>query len=98
METKQYDVYINTNKTNKVFYVGVSSDLVGRIWQHKNKFYPNSFSARYNVDKLVYYETYEDVYEAIAREKQLKAGSRQKKIDLVEKENPDYEDLSMDWF
>lgn len=62
--------------------------------EHKNKFYPKSFSARYNIEKLVWFENYTDIGEAIAREKQLKAGSRMKKIQLIETMNPEWKDLS----
>jgi len=85
-------IYILTNKYNKVFYTGVTSDLKARIEQHKNKFY-KGFTFKYNVDKLVYFETYGDIREAIAREKQIKAGSRQTKIDLINTMNPVWEDL-----
>ena len=82
MEEKQFYVYILTNKNNTVLYTGVTSNLECRIWEHKHKIY-KGFTARYNVDKLVYYEIHYDSYEAIAREKQIKAGSRKKKIDLI---------------
>ncbi len=86
-------VYITTNRPNGVLYVGVTSDLVGRITKHKNRHYPNSFSAQYNLDKLVYYERFDTIVEAIAREKQLKGGSRAKKVALIEAFNPRWEDL-----
>ncbi|SDE91405.1 GIY-YIG nuclease family protein [Cellulophaga baltica] len=86
-------VYILANKNNTTLYVGVTSNLLQRIERHKTKFYSKSFSARYNTNKLVYYEAFQDIGAAIAREKQLKAGSRAKKIALIEKENPDWEDL-----
>lgn len=85
--------YITTNKNNTTLYVGVTSNLADRILQHKNKKYPNSFSARYNLDKLVYYEIFQSIVDAIAREKQLKAGNRAKKIALIENINPDWNDL-----
>jgi len=87
--------YITTNKNHTVLYVGVSSDLPGRTHKHKTSFYKNSFTSRYNVNKLVYYEIYPDIRDAIAREKQLKAGSRKKKIELIEKMNPEWNDLSL---
>ena len=86
-------VYILTNKNNTTLYVGVTSNLVKRIEQHKTKYYPKSFSARYNLDKLVYYEAFQMIGDAIAREKQLKAGSRAKKILLIESMNPEWKDL-----
>ena len=86
-------IYILTNKNNTALYVGVTSDLPGRIVQHRTKKYPKSFSARYGLYKLVYWETFPSVAEAIAREKQLKAGSRKKKIALIERANPEWLDL-----
>ena len=73
-------------------YVGVTSDLVKRVWEHKNKVV-EGFTKKYSVDKLGYYEIFDDINEAIAREKQLKAGSRQKKTDLIETNNPEWIDL-----
>jgi putative endonuclease len=85
-------VYILSNKRNTVLYIGVTSNLVNRITQHKEKAMPG-FTAKYNVDKLVYYESFEDIHEAIAREKQLKAGSRKKKNALIDQVNPMWKDL-----
>jgi putative endonuclease len=93
MQQKQYYVYIMANAGNSTLYVGVTSNLAARVWQHKNKEYPKSFSAKYNVNKLVYYEETDDVAAAIAREKQIKAGSRKKKEALVESMNPTWKDL-----
>ena len=76
-----------------VLYVGVTSDLPGRVWQHKNKFYPKSFTAKYNCDKLVYYFFYTRIEEAIAVEKALKGGNRKNKIKLVNSMNPEWLDL-----
>jgi len=81
-----------TNYTNSVFYVGVTNNLIKRIYEHKNKFV-RGFTERYNITKLVHYELFDDSNSAIAREKQIKAGSRQKKIDLIIKNNPDFSDL-----
>lgn len=92
MQKRGY-VYITTNRPNGVLYVGVTSNLIQRIHQHKTKHFPNSFSAQYNVDQLVYFEEISSIVEAIAREKQLKAGSRAKKVALIEKENPRWRDL-----
>jgi putative endonuclease len=94
--TKQYFVYILANSRNTVLYVGITNDLARRIWQHKNKVAPKSFTAHYNIEKLVYYEIFEDAYEAISREKQLKAGSRQKKLNLINNMNHEWNDLSPD--
>jgi putative endonuclease len=89
--------YIITNAHHNVLYVGVTSDLLARIEKHRNKFYPKSFSAQYNVFKLVYYEVFPDsIVAAIAREKQLKAGSRKKKESLINSLNPGWVDLYED--
>ena len=86
-------VYIITNKNNTVLYIGVTSNLLQRIMQHKTKHYKKSFSARYNLDKLVYYETFQMIGEAIGREKQLKAGNRATKEKLINSINSDWRDL-----
>ena len=78
----QYYVYIMTNKYNNVLYTGITNDLKRRVYEHKEKLI-NGFTKKYNITKLVYYEVFEDPENAILREKQIKAGSRQKKIDLV---------------
>jgi len=93
---KQYAVYFMTNKNNTVLYIGVTSELVKRVYQHKTKAY-KGFTAKYNCDKLVYFEVYTDINEAISREKQLKNGNRKRKNELVDKENPDWNDLSEEW-
>ena len=85
--------YIMTNKTNTTLYVGVTSNIVKRVQQHKDKVNIKSFTARYNLNKLVYVEAFQSIGDAIAREKQLKAGSRAKKIALIVATNPDYTDL-----
>jgi putative endonuclease len=86
-------VYIITNKSQKVVYVGVTSNLPQRILEHKEKRYPNSFSARYNVSILVYYEQFQMIGDAITREKQIKAGSRNDKSELIRSINPNWDDL-----
>ncbi len=86
-------VYITSNKLHTVFYTGVTSDLIGRLWDHKNKTYPNSYTAKYNCDKLVYYFFYPHIEEAIAAEKAIKGGSRKSKIQLVNSINPEWKDL-----
>ncbi|MDT3405045.1 GIY-YIG nuclease family protein [Mucilaginibacter terrae] len=86
-------VYIMTNKRHSVFYTGVTSDIVSRIWQHKNNVHPNSFTAKYHCHKLVYYFAYAHIEEAIAAEKLIKGGNRQSKIDLIVALNPDWKDL-----
>ena len=90
---KQGFIYIVTNKNNTALYIGVTSNLPNRILEHKTKKYKKSFSAKYNLDKLVYWEFFQDIGEAIGREKQLKAGSRKKKEDLIKSINPNWEDL-----
>lgn len=90
-------IYILTNKNNTVLYTGVTSDLRKRLYEHKNKLFESSFTARYNVSKLVYYEVFTSIEEAIAREKQIKAGSRKKKIALIENMNPKWNDLTSDF-
>jgi len=94
MKKHNYFVYIMTNKHNTVLYTGISNDLVRRVWEHKNKYYPTSYTAKYNINKLVYYEYLKDVNLAIIREKQIKSGSREKKLWLIEKMNKEWKDLS----
>ena len=89
---KQSAVYFMANKNNTVLYIGVTSKLVKRVYQHKTKEY-KGFTSKYNCDKLVYF----DINEAIAREKQLKNGNRNKKNALVNKDNPEWKDLSEGW-
>ena len=86
-------VYILTNKNNNVLYTGVTSDLKSRILEHSDKKYPGSFTARYNLHKLVYFKNFHNIEEAIAEEKRIKAGSRKKKIELIEAINPKWENL-----
>lgn len=90
--TKQYFVYILASQRNGTLYIGVTSDLVKRVWQHKNKL-ADGFTKKYGVDKLVYFETTSDVISAIEREKQLKNWHRQWKINLIQSKNPDWQDL-----
>ena len=93
---KQYFVYILTNKS-RTFYVGVTNNLERRMSEHKQKLI-DGFTKKYNITLLVYYETFTDVREAIAREKQLKDWRREKKIALIESMNPTWQDLSAEWF
>jgi putative endonuclease len=86
-------VYILTNKNNRVLYTGVTSSLLRRIPEHKTKLHPESFSAKYNLQNLVYYEWHNTIVEAIAKEKYFKGKSRQFKIDSIDKLNPDWLDL-----
>ena len=86
-------VYITTNNTHSVLYTGVTSDIVGRIWEHKNKIYHHSFTTKYGCDKLVYYLFYPHIEEAIAAEKTIKATNRNNKIKLINGLNPKWKDL-----
>jgi putative endonuclease len=89
---KQGFIYLMTNKVNTVIYTGVTSNLKKRVYEHKQKMIAG-FTKKYNINKLVYYEVFDDMENAILREKQVKAGSRQKKINLIKSINPDFEDL-----
>ena len=86
-------VYILTNVFNTVLYIGVTSDLFSRIAEHKDKLYPKSFTAKYDCNKLVFYEMYSTIEEAIGMEKRLKKWNRDWKIKLIEKNNPTWSDL-----
>jgi putative endonuclease len=92
MGSKQYFVYILTNARHTVLYTGVTNNLLRRVLEHKNKI-GCSFTKRYNVDQLVYFESGDDINQAIYREKQIKAGSRQDKLDLINRTNPEWKDL-----
>jgi putative endonuclease len=97
MRDKAFYVYIMTNKGNSVLYTGVTNDLERRVYQHKNK-RVEGFTSKYKISKLVYYEEFDDSYNAISREKQIKAGPRKKKIELIEAVNGKWKDLSEGWF
>ena len=88
---RQYYVYIMTNQWHTALYTGITNDLMRRAWQHRNG--GGGFTGRYRCTKLVYYEVYQDSSNAIAREKQIKAGSRRSKIKLVGQMNPEWRDL-----
>ena len=92
MQNEGY-IYIMTNKNNTILYTGVTSDLKTRVYEHKTGKYKKSFTHRYNIIKLVYFEILSDINAAIIREKQIKAGSRKKKIDLIISSNPNWNDL-----
>ncbi|MFH1678108.1 MAG: GIY-YIG nuclease family protein [Candidatus Omnitrophota bacterium] len=92
MSNKAGYVYILTNKINTVIYTGVTSNLQKRIYEHKEKMV-EGFTKKYNVNKLVYHEVFDNIEDAILREKQIKAGSRKKKIDLINSFNPSFKDL-----
>ncbi|MEI8143007.1 MAG: GIY-YIG nuclease family protein [Candidatus Berkelbacteria bacterium] len=89
---KNYYTYILSNYDNSVLYIGITNNLVRRTHEHKNNLI-ESFSSKYKVHKLVYFEETNDANSAISRERQLKAGSRQKKLDLIAKNNPEFNDL-----
>ncbi|WP_339713656.1 GIY-YIG nuclease family protein [uncultured Kriegella sp.] len=93
---KRSFVYLLTNKNNTVIYCGVTSNLIKRVYQHKTKYY-KGFTSRYNCDKLVYFEEFNSMIQAIAREKQLKAGNRKRKELLIQSINPHWNDLSEGW-
>ena len=82
-----------TNENNNVLYTGVTSNLVARVSEHRDKLYSKSFTSRYNINKLIYFEVFDTIEEAIAREKQIKAGSRKKKEKLINAMNPEWRDL-----
>jgi len=92
----QFYVYILSNKKNGTLYIGMTNDLERRLFEHKNKII-EGFTKRYGLDKLIYFEQFQFVNDAIKREKQLKNWNRQWKIDIVEKDNKEWEDLSSDW-
>jgi putative endonuclease len=89
---EQYFVYILTNKYNKVLYVGVTNNLIRRVYEHKNKLI-SGFTSKYNVNKLVYYESFQSVFDAIKREKEIKGWKREKKVALINSFNPEWKDL-----
>ncbi len=93
---KHYFVYILTGKSG-VLYTGMTNNLERRVYEHKHKL-TKGFTRKYNVDRLVYVETFGNVNEAIAREKQIKSWRRSKKVELIESMNPDWKDLSEEWY
>ena len=96
MEEKTYFVYIITNQYNKVLYTGITNNLERRVYEHKHKLIPG-FSSKYNCHKLVWFDVTDSVESAISREKQIKAGSRKKKIDLIQSINPEWKDMADEW-
>jgi putative endonuclease len=89
-------VYILTNFNHTVLYTGVTSNLTQRLYQHKTGAFKDSFTSRYNVNKLVYYEKFDTIIEAIRREKQIKAGPRKKKVELINRLNPEWKEIAPD--
>ena len=94
MNQRQYYVYIATNSRNTVLYTGITNDVERRIYEHKNKL-AKGFTSKYNINKLVYFEEFNDPEEAISAEKKIKGWLRQKKIDLIKGANPEFRDLSI---
>ena len=94
---KTYYVYILASKRNGTLYIGVTNNIYRRMYEHKNKLI-DGFAKKYNVDKLVHFEITNDIRIAIQREKRLKKWYRKWKIELIEKENPEWKDLAKDWF
>jgi len=90
--SRQYYVYIMINSRNTVLYVGVTNDLIRRVYEHKQKL-ADGFTKKYNITSLVYYEVFDDIENAILREKQIKAGSRHKKVQLINGMNREWRDL-----
>jgi len=96
MREKEYAVYAMTNKTRTTIYLGVTNNLPERVLQHKEKANPKSFTAKYNLNRLVWYEYFDDISKAIIREKEIKGWTREKKVSLIRSMNPDLKDLSDD--
>ena len=94
---KTYYVYFMTNNANTVLYTGVTNNLERRVYEHKTKFI-KGFTEKYNCTKLVYFEETDDITVAIAREKQIKSGSRTRKNNLIRQFNPKWKDLAIDWY
>ncbi|MEO5358122.1 MAG: GIY-YIG nuclease family protein [Nitrospirae bacterium YQR-1] len=92
---RHFYVYIMTNKNNTVLYTGITNDLQRRCYEHRNKLI-EGFTSKYSISKLVYYEIYNTAESAITREKQIKNGSRQKKLNIINENNPDWNDLFLD--
>lgn len=97
MHSKTYYVYIMASKRNGTLYVGVTNDLIKRAYQHKNNL-ADGFTKKYSVHSLVYYETTNDIKSALAREKQLKKWKRQWKLELIERDNPEWNDLAKEYY
>lgn len=95
MNDKIYYIYILTNTHNGTLYIGVTSDLKKRVYEHKNKLYPESFTAKYDINKLIYYEHTTNIEPALQREKQLKNWSRKWKLDLIESTNPTWKEIEL---
>lgn len=92
-DLKPFSTYILSNYNKTVLYIGITNDLKRRICDHKSKLDPNSFTAKYNVDRLVYFEQFQSINDAIAREKQIKHWNREWKENLINRSNPNWDDL-----
>lgn len=97
MKQKTYWTYILSNQW-KAIYVGMTNNILRRVYEHKQKINPECFTAKYSINRLVYFEETNEVWQAIQREKQLKTYNRQWKIELIEGENPEWKDLSEGWY
>jgi len=98
MPYNEYFVYILTNYSKTVLYIGVTGDIERRVFEHKQKYNPRSFTAKYQVNQLMWFETHNNIEQAIRREKLIKKWRRQWKFELVEKENQEWKDLSSGWY
>ena len=98
MEERKYYCYLMTNVSNSVLYCGITNDLIRRVYEHKIKLHPNSFTSKYNINKLVYFEQHSNAEDAIIREKKIKGGARKRKLKLIESMNFEWKDLSADWY
>ena len=96
-EERNYCVYLMMNKRNTVIYTGISGSLLGRVYQHK-KGEIAGFTQKYKVKKLVHFEMTNNPYDAICREKQIKSWSRKRKLELIKRDNPNFNDLAKDWY
>lgn len=94
--THLYYIYIITNKKNGTLYIGVTNNLMRRVFEHKNELH-DGFSKRYHLHNLVYFESFGNIQEALAREKRMKKWKRQWKINLIESNNKNWDDLALDW-
>ncbi|WP_239000262.1 GIY-YIG nuclease family protein [Hyunsoonleella ulvae] len=94
---KLWYVYVMANKSNGTIYIGITNEIEERVKEHKLKVFPKSFTAKYNCDKLIYFEEFENGEEAVKRERQFKKWKRDWKIDLIEDMNPNWIDLSVNW-
>lgn len=94
MQRKQYYVYVMTNKRRTVFYTGVTNDLIRRIWEHKERVV-EGFTKKYNIEILIYFEVFDDIRDALQREKQIKDYRREKKLALIKKMNPTLKEIKI---